>query len=416
MTDKFFPIETATACQLKWNWSTVYLHSATTASCHRTGWSKLSEQNFDQFHNTEKKLQERTSMLAGEWPTDSCNYCREIEQAGGFSDRQLHLKIPNLVPTELEQDSRAIVISPTILEVYLNNTCNLACLYCLPELSSRINQEHEKFGSFQSGTVHLTSSPKSKEYPAILEKFWNWLRNNSRGLRRFNVLGGEPFYQAEFTHLLDFFQQSDHPDLELGVVTNLMVTPAQLDAFLSRFKSLLVQRRLKRIDITCSIDCWGPEQEYVRYGIDLDVWEKNFNRLLDQKWLTININQTISVLTIKTIPQLLEKLSHWRSLRPVGHFFSMTSPGPSYLMPQIMGQGVFDRDFETILSLMPDTTDQDRMAISYMTGIRDTIVKCQPNAEEKRSLRLFLDEKDRRRGNNWRKTFPWLIGEIDHVV
>lgn len=416
MTDKFFPIETVTACQLKWNWSTIHLHGATTASCHRTGWSQLSEQNFDQFHNTEKKQQERRSMLAGEWPTGSCHYCKEIEQAGGFSDRQLHLKIPNLVPPELEQDPRSIAISPTILEVYLNNTCNLACLYCLPELSSRIHQEHEKFGPFQSGTVNLTSSPKSKEYPKILAKFWTWMQNNSQVLRRFNVLGGEPFYQQEFTHLLDFFQQNQHPDLELGVVTNLMVSDAQLDVFLQRFKSLLVRRQLKRIDITCSIDCWGAEQEYVRYGIDLDLWEKNFSRLLKEKWLKININQTVSVLTIKTMPQLLQKLSHWRQERSVGHFFSAVSPQPSYLMPQIMGQGVFEKDFEQILSLMPDDTDQDRVAISYMTGIRDTIANCQPRLDEKRSLRLFLDEKDRRRGNDWRKTFPWLIGEIDHVV
>jgi len=55
MSAKYFPIKTATACQLKWNWSTLYLHDETTASCHRTGWSPLTVENFDDFHNTEKK-------------------------------------------------------------------------------------------------------------------------------------------------------------------------------------------------------------------------------------------------------------------------------------------------------------------------------------------------------------------------
>jgi hypothetical protein len=31
-----FPIQTATACVLKWAWSTIYLGQGTSSSCHRT--------------------------------------------------------------------------------------------------------------------------------------------------------------------------------------------------------------------------------------------------------------------------------------------------------------------------------------------------------------------------------------------
>ena len=135
MSSKFFPIKTDTACQLKWNWSTLYLHQGKTASCHRTGWSQITPDTFDSFHNTPEKLQDRQYMLAGQWPANSCAYCREIEAVGGTSDRQLHLTIPNLVPRELDADTTAISVTPTILEIFLNNTCNLSCLYCLPSLS-----------------------------------------------------------------------------------------------------------------------------------------------------------------------------------------------------------------------------------------------------------------------------------------
>jgi hypothetical protein len=416
MAQKYFPINTATSCQLKWNWSTLYLHGAQTASCHRTGWGKLTSENFNQFHNTEKKQQERSEMLQGKWPTESCQYCREIEESGGFSDRMLHLTIPDMVPPELDDNPTATNVSPTILEVFFNNTCNLSCLYCLPTLSSKINQEHSKFGNFNVEGVQLYSSSQNSDYSSLLDKFWSWMYSNSHTLKRFNVLGGEPFYQAEFYKLIEYFEQHPHPNLELGIVTNLMIDSDKLELLIARFRSLLAHKHLKRIDVTCSIDCWGNAQEYVRFGIDLDQWEKNFKLLLGHKWLTLNINQTISVLTIKTMPTLLEKLIEWRQQHSIGHYFSAVSPQPSYLMPHIMGSTVFDNDFETILQLMPSTTDQDCTAISYMKGIQNQILESEPNQVEKHKLKIFLDEKDRRRNTNWKQVFPWLEKEIEHVV
>ena len=416
MKQRYFPIKTATACQLKWNWSTLYLHEGTTASCHRTGWGKITPDNFNEFHNTEKKQHERNLMLQGQWPIDSCQYCREIEESGGFSDRLLHLQIPGMSPPELDQDPKSVVVSPTILEVFFNNTCNLSCLYCIPNLSSKIHQENLKFGDFQSQGVSLLSAVKDDNYTVLIDKFWQWMHNHSHNLKRFNVLGGEPFYQEEFYLLIEYFEKHPHPELELGIVTNLMISEDKLKSLISKFKSLLSSRCIKRIDITCSIDCWGVEQEYVRFGLDLESWEKNFNLLLENTWLKLNINQTISVLTIKTMSVLLQKLNSWKHARPVGHFFSAVSPQPSYLMPQILGPDIFDQDFKNILKEMPTETDQDQTAIKYMRGIRDRTLSATPDENEKQNLKIFLDEKDRRRKTSWREIFPWLIKELDHVV
>lgn len=413
---RYFPIKTATACQLKWNWSTLYLHGGTTASCHRTGWSELTPENFAHFHNTDKKQAERQRMLQGQWPEHSCHYCKNIEDSGGFSDRMLHLRVPDMSPPELEQDPNATSVSPTILEVFFDNTCNLACVYCLPELSSKINQENIKHGDFATQGVVLRSVPRDQNYTRLLDLFWDWMSNNSSRLRRFNVLGGEPFYQDQFYHLIEYFESRAHPDLQLGVITNLMVSGDKLAQVIERFRLLLSRRHLARIDITCSIDCWGPEQQYVRYGLDLDTWERNFVHLIRNKWLTVNINQAISVLTIKTMPDLMIKLTGWRQSRSIGHYFSAITPQPSYLMPHIMGSGIFEQDFARVINLMPNNSDQDQTAISYMRSIGEHIAQSRSNAVEKQRLKIFLDEKDRRRNTNWRQVFPWLIQEIDHVV
>lgn len=409
MPDRYFPIKTQTACPLKWSWSTLYLYDGLTASCHRTGWGDLTTDNFDQFHNTDKKLQERKDMLEGQWPSNSCAYCQKIEEHNGFSDRHLHLSIPNQYPEELDVDPTLTNVTPTILEVYFNNVCNLSCLYCMPTLSSKINQENKKFGDFDHHDVTLKSVDIVDTSP-LVEKLWSWLDQHSTKLKRFHVLGGEPLYQAEFYQLLDYLEKTSHPNLELNIVSNLAISSVKLEEVCDRFANLLAKKKLKRVDVTCSIDCWGKEQEYVRYGLDLDLWNTNFNILLNKKWIKLNINQTISVLTIKTMPELLSRLAEWRKVRSVGHFFSEVTPGPTYMMPHIFGNTVFKEDFDKILDLMPDSESKQ-----YMIGIANRINQSAPDWTEIKKLHVFLNEKDRRRNTDWKKTFPWLVNIFDKV-
>lgn len=406
---KYFPIKTTTACQLKWNWSTLYLNSGGTASCHRTAISVVNEENFSDFHNTPLKLADRQNMLDGKWPEDSCTYCREIEEAGGISDRERQLSIPDMYPAELEINPTATKISPTILEVYFNNACNLGCLYCdtAGALSSTIATENKQYGDFKKEGVELVSI--DDHFKDLVPHFWEWFPAGFPKIKRMHILGGEPFYQKELDKLLDMIEQYPNPNCELNIITNLMVPKKRIEDFLLKTKKLLIKRKLKRIDITCSIDCWGPEQEYVRWGINLKQWEENFNLLIENKWIYLTINQTISVLTIKTMPELMSKLTEWRKNRKIGQWFSGVTPGPSYLKGEIFGNKEFVIDEETILSMMPQDTSEDKDAYKYMQGIFKQILAPTQNINEIRNLIIFLNEKDRRRKTNWRQTFPWLI-------
>jgi len=400
---KYFPIVTSTACKLKWSWSTLYLNSGITASCHRTGLSEITQENFNEFHNTSVKLSDRTSMLEGQWPKENCAYCRKIEEAGGVSDRIRHTSIPEMFPEELETNPTAINIDPVIVEVFFNNFCNLGCLYCNPELSSSIEAEYRKFGNFNEHGVELLSV--DTHFKELIPYFWDWFPIGFVKLKRFHVLGGEPFLQKEFDKLLDMIEKYPNPDCELNVITNLMVPKNRIENYLEKFKKLLVGKKIKRIDITCSIDSWGEQQEYVRWGINLKEWEENFKLLLRNKWIYLNINQTISALTIKTMPDLLVKLTEWRKDRPIGHWFSGVTPGPSYLKNEIFDKSEFAAEVEHILSLMPTDSKEDKVAHEYMKGI---LSNTQYNGEEIKNLIIFLNEKDRRRNTDWRKTFPWL--------
>jgi len=355
-------------------------------------------------------------MLKGQWPQDGCGYCKDLEDAGEFSDRLLHLTIPDQSPVELDTDPAALVVDPTILEVYFNNTCNLSCLYCSPTLSSKINSENKKFGKFESNGIKISAVDKNADHAIMIDKFWQWMQQHSTKLKRLNILGGEPLYQTEFYHCLDYLENSKHPDLVLNIVTNLMISNDKLTELIERFKMLLAKRKIKRLDITCSIDCWGKEQEFVRHGLDLALWERNFELLLKQKWITLNINQTITMLTIKTMPALLEKLSSWRTQHKIGHYFSVATPEPAYLVPAVLGSGVFDNDFEKIIQLMPSDTEQDLSARQYMTVIAEQVKQSQIDCVELKKCVTYLDEMDRRRNTNWRTLFPWLTEFEQYVV
>jgi organic radical activating enzyme len=372
--------------------------------------------NFDEFHNTPKKLNDRKLMLEGKWPTGGCEYCKNVEDSGGSSDRQFHLKIPGQYPTVLDHVSE-INVNPTILEIYLDNVCNMSCLYCWDGFSSKIQQENKKFGPFNKHGVSIDNTAvRHPNHTQLKEKFWEWLGQNYSNLSRLHILGGEPFYQKEFETCLLFLENNSNKNLEFNVVSNLMIKPDNFKLQILRIRELIKNKKIARFDLTASIDCWGLEQEYVRFGLDLDTWRKNFAYLVSEKWITLNINQTISSLTIKTIPELLNYINALRKNREIGHYMSTTVMTYEFLNPRVFGKDFFKNDFDAIIKLMPDDTWQQTEAKTYISGIKSYLDTCDRNQAEIDKLVVYLTELDRRRNTDWRTTFPWLEREVAHVV
>jgi hypothetical protein len=412
---KYFPIKTKTACQLKWAWSTIILQGAITSSCHRVNPHTFDIDKFN-FHNTPEKISQRETMLDGRWPKAGCQYCENIEKTNiGQSDRQFFLNVPNLSPIELDLNPTATIVSPTILEIYLDNLCNLGCLYCQPILSSRLDNESKKFGVFNKNGVLLDNTyQKVSNYETVLDQFWIWMQNNANTLKRINVLGGEPLFQPQFETFFEFFENNPCPNLEFNVITNLMLSKSKLANYIDKFKHLIATKKIKRLEITASIDCWGPEQEFTRYGLKLATWQENFEYLIDQQWVKLNINNTISVLTIKTLPDLLLRLTNWKKDRKIEHYFAHVVD-PSYMSIGIFGADEFKEDFNKILSLMETDSWQGNHAYTYMKGIAATAQQSTQNTAEILKLITFLNEMDRRRSTKWRTTFPWLL-KYENVV
>lgn len=399
LVNRVFPIVTDTACQLKWTWSTVYLTTETTASCHRTDHHKFDLDQFD-FHNTPEKLNDRTRMLDGQWPVKGCEYCKNIEAVGGASDRITNLNFPGIhAPLELDTNPSAIVVTPRILEVYFDNTCNLKCVYCGPHFSSLWDAENVKAG--------LPAFNKSKRIDSNKKKIFEWLKIHAHSLTVFNILGGEPLYQEELTQCLDLFEQHPAPELKLQIFTNLNTRLPRLQSIVERVKDLIERGCLREFEVTASLDCWGPEQEYVRYPLNLQEWEKNFEYLLSESWINLIINSTITPLTIKTLPDLLQKINDWSKIRKVYHYQNSVN-GPDYMFIDLFGN-VFADDFTASLALKPQTTQEERASADYLAGIAMQCSAAGPDLAKITRLFNFLNDIDYRRRTSWPKTFPWLV-------
>jgi hypothetical protein len=425
MSKVVFPIKSDTACLLKWGWSSVYLQSGTSSSCHRTKKYAIDPDNFSQFHNLPAKVEARHKMLNGEWPGAGCEYCKNIETAGGVSDRifQLEqLEDKNLIPPELLEDKESTSISPTILEVYFKNTCNMACVYCGPHFSSKWEDENRKYGNLYSPTndkFSVTQPQANLHYKKMLTGLWDFLKqnDNARKIQRYHILGGEPFLLEELDQSIAFWARYGHPDLQISIVSNLNIPHERFKSYINKFELLAKKNKIWRLQLTASLDCRGPEQEYVRYGLDTNLWDENFEYVLNKPWICLSINSVISSLTIKSLPNLIEKINYWNSKQDavidewrsypndILHSFNTSGEVDD---PYIFSGDIFSSVFQEILDKMPTNTKSQQGQKQMMEGIANKSKKSSTDNFRIEELKKYLGMLDSRRGTNWKITFPWL--------
>lgn len=405
-----FPIKTATACNSKWTWSTIWLNKGQTSSCHRVDAVPLDPNNFANFHNLPKKIADRELMLKGEWPTGGCNYCQKIEAAGGHSDRQHNNNIGGYVPKELKDNPTATHVTPRIVEIFAQNTCNFKCIYCFEDLSSQIQTENKKFG-YKNGVsrVHIINKDQNVDY---FEKFLIWLEENIQDLARLHLLGGETFIQHDMMErVFDIIERKPNPNLQFNIFSNFNAPKKYWYDYTSRIKDYCLAGNISRFDLTCSLDCWGPEAEYVRSGLDLTLLEEYLAWAAEQSedWLYLNVNQTVSSMTIKTMPTLIEKIKQYSRHRHIGHYF-MFVDGYKFQHPDVFDYSMWADDFEHILKIMPTDTNSQQEAIPRMIGLQRRLQNtCSQDPIQIAKLHAYLDELDSRRNTDWRSLFPYLI-------
>lgn len=420
---KIFPIKQGVACQLKWTWQSLSFYEGVSSSCHRVKSFPLDKDNFDNFHNYPIWIDQRKMQLNGIFPSQGCQYCGDVEKAGGISDRMVQNEVEDVYPPELDVEPLATIVTPRMLEVYFDNSCNLSCLYCSESNSSRIEKENVKFGRTIPGLpenqnlVHITKeNPSTKNKDELTDLFFDYLEKNYTTLRRLQVLGGEPLYQKQFFRLLEFIKTKKNPYLIFSIQSNLMASKKVLNKVIQELKELVKHKKIKRFDVTASLDGDGKSEEVVRFGLSLKQWKDNFELLCENKWIYVSINSTITSLNIPNLPALLDYISNRSEemQRQINYEFGMVI-GNDILHPKIFPHGFFDNYFENILSKMNSRTVREQKLVEHMKSIQNTVNNSGENKEHQYYLKKFLEEFDRRRNTNWKLHFPHLVDKLENL-
>lgn len=420
MKPKPFPIKEGIPCQLKWNHSTVFLTMGTTASCHRVTHDPYEfKDNKINFHNIKSKLEARGKMLKGKWPGRGCEHCKSTEDSGGHSDRMSHLNMQGVTaPKELSNDLRAVAVTPTQLEIYFGNTCNLKCLYCNSKFSSTIDNENRIHGQFDYGdqrdfgnSVHLPGkieiNPNIKE---DTDKLYAWLEEHIHELNKVMILGGEPFLQKETERMVELLERTSNPNLSLVVFSNLTVDPARVQEWLARMWKLVEQGNLDNLQVVGSLDCWGPQAEYVRNGLDLKKYINNMEFILNKTKITASVNSAMMPLTIPTLPDLIVQVNKWSKVREV--YWSGMKAGDvvrPYLNPTIFGKDIIPLGIDKAIEVYETNGDTIKQAwLNNLKGIRTECANTEPDPLQQKLFKVYLKEMDRRRGTDYTKLFPGI--------
>jgi len=417
---KPFPITKGLPCQLKWTHSTIYLTDGVSASCHRVRGDPLEIRNGElNFHNISAKLEARKKMLRGEWPGNGCEHCKHVEDAGGTSDRMIHLNLEGTTaPPELDQNLQAVDVTPRQLEIYWGNTCQQSCIYCGAVYSSSIQQEEKRFGDFQQHGVKINNwwqkNPKIEEHTELLFK---WFGKNLKHLHKIMVMGGEPFIQKETFRFIELLETTNNPDLTLVFFSNHNIEHERFKNWIKRLDKLQKQGRLDKIQIFFSCDAFGKEGEYVRTGLDLNLAIKNFEYVLYNTNIEQAINSALTITAVPGMPAMVKYINECSKIKPV--YWSMMKAnqfeiGPKpYLYPGIFGNKINDWGLREAVETFNTNTGghPDSVKVSHKEHMRGNIKEFdnrQPSLLRQKQLKIYLNELDRRRGTDWKKIYPQI--------
>lgn len=425
---KPFPIRKGVACQLKWTHSTVYLTDGISASCHKAGFGNYLIQNNElNFHNIPNKLEDRRKMMRGEWPGNGCEHCKHIEQAGGESDRTIHLEMEGTTyPPELDKEPEAVEVTPRLLEVYWGNTCNQKCIYCASHYSSQIHQEEKRFGLFDKDGVTLDYN-RFRLNPNIerdTELLFKWFDKNLQKLHKIIVLGGEPFLQKETFRFIEMLENNSYPDLTLVFFSNHNVEHERFKGWIERLDKLQKSGRLDKVQIFFSCDAFGPEGEYVRTGLDLQLALKNFEHILHKTNIEQGINSALTVTAVPGMPQMVDYINQCSKIKPI--YWSMTKAANRddknnpYLYPGIFGSKINDWGLVEAIDLFdvntngyPDTVKVNHK--KFMQGNTIEFNSLSPDLVRMKQFKIYLKELDRRRNTDYTKIFPQIHSELKNL-
>ena len=420
-------------CAAKWYNATIWLGSGMTTSCHHPPAHKVEVvdlmANPKALHNTAQKKQDRADMQAGNRP-NGCEYCWKIEDMGrdAVSDRVYKSKI---YPREALHEAAALPTTSDVdlktLEISFDRTCNFACSYCNPAFSSTWVNDIKRNGPYtdlkSDGRNHFTHTHDSSQLYSFgesnpyVDAFFAWWETDlHRTLQELRITGGEPLMSGYTWKLIDWFKTNQgRSQTKLAINSNLGMPGEKLLDFVERVKDI------PHLDIYTSNEAVNGAAEYIRDGLDYDVWMHNVQQLLEQDSIkAMHFMCTINALCLTTLPNFLSQLMGLKQTygKERVSFTLNILRFPSFQSPLILPEDLrtqFKNNLQAWLNAHRDHPLMHEHEVNHLQRLIDYLdVVKTPHSESFDMTQLLNDFKqfyrqyDQRRGKNFTQAFPLL--------
>ena len=323
--DRVLDSKSKSFCGAKWYNATTWLGSGTTASCHHPPAHKIPlvevEADYTAIHNTAHKKEMRRQMQAGERPRE-CEYCWKMEDMGkdAVSDRTFKSIIysDEELQRAYDMDHHQNVNLKTF-EIAFDRTCNLACSYCNASFSTTWAKDIKKHGEYtnlvsdgagafrQDGS--WTQPYKDDEDNPYIQAFWKWWDNGlADSLEELRITGGEPLMSGNTWKLFDWFNEQDS-NMRFAINSNLIAKKDIVDKLIAKTQGM------NHFELYTSCEATGAQAEYIRDGLDYELWLTNIKRVLTEaNTKGVHIMMTINSLCLFTITDFLDEVYKLKEL------------------------------------------------------------------------------------------------------
>ena len=443
-------------CGAKWYNATIWLGHGGTASCHHPPAHNIDKEeiktNPSAIHNTRHKKKMRQMMLEGTRPKE-CEYCWKIEDmekdADGsrpVSDRtfKTHIYSDEDLQTIANMDPAEDVNLKT-LEIAFDRTCQFACSYCNPAFSTtwvkdiRTNGGYSNIrsdarGHFIDDAPYADPFEKDEGNPYV-KAFWEWWPELSLGLDELRITGGEPTMSDSVWGLFDWFKENKetHPNakkMRYAINSNLGAKPKLIE------KLAEATQHVERFHLYTSGEAFGAQGEYIRDGLDFSQFSQNCVKLLrDGKIEGFHMMMTINALCLDSMVEFLDWVLQLK--REFGHNKPSFSVNilrfPSFQSALTLPDHLRTKYHDQLLAwhrkvqasnevdgtgraLVQDwEADQLSRLIEYLDVVKTPHRNTADRDKLEHDFKVFHEQYDKRRGKDFRKTFPNLVEWYDSL-
>jgi len=421
-------------CLAKWKQVSLHLPTGLNNSCYHPPLHMIDPDaikiNPAALHNTWHKKAQRKVMLQQQRPTE-CSYCWNMEDQGKLSDRHYRSGEP-WAAMDFEQIKNSSGdeddIIPSYVEVNFNHACNLKCSYCSPQFSSSWADEVARDGGYPTSATHNDPSHfvgrnrpiPVREHNPYVEAFWSWWPTLYPALEHFRMTGGEPLMDKNTYRVFDYVLAIPNPGLHLNVTSNFSVEQSLFDRYITYVRAIC-DGRIEHFMQYVSLDGWGSQAEYMRYGMNFDLVWSRVNQYLTEvpSYNSLTFIITMNNLSVSSLQQLLEGILELRKKHSTTYqrvwFDTPVLRQPVWQSLQILPES-YAQKLEAVKAWMGEhlTTEADPY-----NGFKDYEVarldrdiawmrsgQSGDHSATRADFYRFFSEHDRRRGTDFLQTFP----------